>query len=120
MGYRLMVGQRILIPSVLVRVQVAQPLTQIILLKLNIIKIKKKLNQKVDIMDIEAEQTEFHNVMKKLIINRYSSIAFYINTENLKNTITPQEYIKEIQSHCKTIAYDEMHGKEITFDGRDR
>ena len=32
MGYRLMVGQRILIPSVLVRVQVAQPLTQIILL----------------------------------------------------------------------------------------
>ena len=120
MGYRLMVGQRILIPSVLVRVQVAQPLTQIILLKLNTIKIKKKLNQKVDIMDIEAEQTKFHNVMKKLIINRYNAIAFYINTKNLKNTITLQEYIKEIQPHCKTIAYGEMHGKEITFDGRDR
>lgn len=70
--------------------------------------INKKLNQKVDIMDIEAEQTEFHNVMKKLIINRYNAIAFYINTENLKNTITLQEYIKEIQPHCKTIAYGEM------------
>ena len=34
LGYRLMVGQRILIPSVLVRVQVAQPLTPIILLNL--------------------------------------------------------------------------------------
>ena len=44
MGYRLMVGQRILIPSVLVRVQVAQPLTHIILLKLNTIKIKKKFD----------------------------------------------------------------------------
>ena len=44
MGYRLMVGQRILIPSVLVRVQVAQPLTQIILLKLNTIRIKKKFD----------------------------------------------------------------------------
>ena len=82
--------------------------------------INKKLNQKVDIIDIEAEQTEFHNVMKKLIINRYNAISFYINTENLKNTITLQEYIKEIQPHCKTIAYGEMHGKEITFDGRDR
>ena len=46
--------------------------------------------------------------MAKIIKNKYQAIAFYINTENLQNTIKLQEYIKEILPNCKTIAYGEM------------
>ncbi|MBR3163336.1 MAG: radical SAM protein [Clostridia bacterium] len=70
--------------------------------------ITKKLKQKIDILDIEAEQTEFQDIITKIIQNQYEAIAFYTNTENLQNTIKLQEYIKEILPNCKTIAYGEM------------
>ena len=70
--------------------------------------ITKKLKQKIDILDIEAEQTEFQDIITKIIQNKYEAIAFYTNTENLQNTIKLQEYIKEILPNCKTIAYGEM------------
>ena len=70
--------------------------------------IEKKIGEKVDILDIEAEQTEFQDIMKKIINSEYKAIAFYINTENLENTIKLHEYIKEILPECKTIAYGEM------------
>lgn len=70
--------------------------------------IEKKIGEEVDILDIEAEQTEFQDIMSKIINNNYKAIAFYINTENLQNTIKLHEYIKEILPECKTIAYGEM------------
>ncbi len=70
--------------------------------------IEKKIREEVDILDIEAEQTEFQDIMKKIINSEYKAIAFYINTENLQNTIKLHEYIKEILPDCKTIAYGEM------------
>ena len=70
--------------------------------------IAKRLKQKIDILDIEAEQIEFQDIMSKIIKNQYKAIAFYTNTENLQNTIKLQEYIKEILPTCKTIAYGEM------------
>ena len=70
--------------------------------------IEKKIGEEVDILDIEAEQTEIQDIMKKIINSEYKAIAFYINTENLQNTIKLHEYIKEILPECKTIAYGEM------------
>lgn len=70
--------------------------------------IEKNIKEEIDILDIEAEQTEFQDIMAKIIKNKYETIAFYTNTENLQNTIKLQEYIKEILPNCKTIAYGEM------------
>ena len=70
--------------------------------------IEKNIKEEIDILDIEAEQTEFQDIMAKMIKNKYETIAFYTNTENLQNTIKLQEYIKEILPNCKTIAYGEM------------
>ena len=70
--------------------------------------IEKKTNEKIDLLDIEAEQTEFQDIMKKIIDTNYVAIAFYANTENLQNTIKLHNYIKEILPDCKTIVYGEM------------
>lgn len=70
--------------------------------------VEKNIKEPVDLLDVEAEQTEFQEIMKKIIKNKYKAIAFYINTENLQNTIKLQEYIKEILPECKTIVYGEM------------
>lgn len=70
--------------------------------------VEKKLKENVDLLDIEAEQTEFQEIIEKIIRNNYKAIAFYINTENLQNTIKLQEYISELIPDCKTIVYGEM------------
>ena len=70
--------------------------------------IEKNIDFEIDILDIEAEATEFQDIMKKIIDNSYSAIAFYTNPENLKNTIKLHTYIKEILPECKTIVYGEM------------
>lgn len=70
--------------------------------------IEKNIQQDVDILDIEAEQTEFQDIMKRIINNKYKAIAFYANTENLQNTIKLHDYIKEILPECKTIVYGEI------------
>ena len=70
--------------------------------------VEKNIKETMDILDIEAEQTEFQDIMKKIINNQYKAIAFYINTENLQNTIKLHEYIKELLPDCNTIAYGEM------------
>ena len=70
--------------------------------------IQKKLDEKIDLLDIEAEQIEFQDVMKKIIENQYKAIAFYANTENLQNTIKLERIIKEILPNSKTIVYGEM------------
>ncbi len=70
--------------------------------------IQKEIKEEVDLLDIEAEQIQFHEVMEKIIKNNYKAIAFYINTENLQNTIKLLEIIKQITPEVKTIAYGEM------------
>ncbi len=70
--------------------------------------VERKLKEQIDLLDIEAEQTEFQDIMYKIIHNKYKAIAFYINTENLQNTIKLHEYVKEMLPECKTIAYGEM------------
>lgn len=69
--------------------------------------IQKNL-ETVDLLDIEAQQIEFQDVMKKVIENRYKAIAFYVNTENLQNTIKLEKLIKEILPNTKSIVYGEM------------
>ena len=46
--------------------------------------------------------------MTDVIKNKYKAIAFYLNTENLQNSIKLQDFIKEINPKCRTIAYGEM------------
>lgn len=70
--------------------------------------VEKNLGEEIDLLDIEAEQTEFQDIMSKIIHTNYKAIAFYINTENLQNTIKLQNYIKEMLPDCKTIGYGEM------------
>lgn len=70
--------------------------------------VEKNLGVEIDLLDIEAEQTEFQDIMSKIIHNNYKAIAFYINTENLQNTIKLQSYIKEMLPDCRTIVYGEM------------
>lgn len=70
--------------------------------------LENEMNQEIDLLDIEAEATEFQDIMKKIIKGNYKAIAFYVNTENLENTIKLQNYIKEVIPNCKTIAYGEM------------
>lgn len=70
--------------------------------------VEKNINQKVNLLDIEAEETEFQDIMKNIMENQYKAIAFYANTENLQNTIKLHDYIKEILPTCKTIVYGEM------------
>ena len=85
--------------------------------------VERKIGENIDLLDIEAEQTEFQDVMKKIMENDYKAIAFYVNTENLQNTIKLHEYIKEVLPNCKTIAYGEMpiylpkFFKKTNFDG---
>ena len=84
--------------------------------------VEKNIEGKVDYIDIEANQTEFQDIMEKIIANNYKAIAFYINTENLQNSIKLNNYIKEINPSSKTIAYGEMpiylpkYFRESTFD----
>lgn len=70
--------------------------------------IERELKEPVDLLDIEAEEIQFQEVIKKIIKNEYKAIAFYINTENLQNTITLLNIIKQIVPQVKTIGYGEM------------
>ena len=70
--------------------------------------VQNAIGEEIDLLDIEAEQTEFQNIMEKVIENKYKAIAFYINTENLQNTIKLEKIIKEILPTTKTIAYGDM------------
>ncbi len=70
--------------------------------------IKKEIKQDVDLLDMEAEEIQFQEVIKKIIRNEYKAIAFYTNTENLQNTINLLSIIKQITPNTKTIAYGEM------------
>lgn len=66
------------------------------------------LPNKVDILDIEASQTEFPIFMKKIIDNDYLAAAVYLNSENLYNGLKLLDFIKIINPECKVIAYGEM------------
>jgi len=70
--------------------------------------IEKHLGENIDILDVEAEEIQFHEVMKKIIKNNYKAIGFYTNPENLKNTIKLMNVIKEIIPNVNTIGYGEM------------
>ena len=70
--------------------------------------LNKHLDSDVDLYDIEAEQMEFDKVIYKIIHNDYKAIAFYINTDNLQNTLYLHKLVKNIFPDCQTIAYGEM------------
>lgn len=70
--------------------------------------IEKQIEQEVDLLDIEAEEIQFQDVMKKLIKNKYKAVAFYTNTENLQNTIKLSKIIRQVSPNTKTIVYGEM------------
>lgn len=70
--------------------------------------IERKLECPVDYLDIEDEQIEFQDVIYKIMENNYKGVAFYINTENLQNSMKLNSYIKEVLPKCKTIVYGEM------------
>ncbi len=70
--------------------------------------IEKQIKQDVDLLDVEAEEIQFQDVMKKIIKNKYKAIAFYTNTENLQNTIKLLKIIRQVSPHTKTIVYGDM------------
>lgn len=84
--------------------------------------IEKNINKKIDLLDIEAEEIQFQDIMKRIIKNKYKAIAFYTNTENLQNTIKLLKIIKQILPEVKTIVYGEMpiylpkYFKKTNFD----
>ena len=70
--------------------------------------LNNNLSNKVDVLDIEASQTEFPVFMKKIIDNNYQGVAIYLNSENLYNGLKLIDFIKIINPECKVIAYGEM------------
>ena len=68
----------------------------------------RELKEPIDLLDVEAEEIQFQEVIKKVIHNEYKAIAFYTNTENLQNTMTLLNIIKQIIPNVKTIVYGEM------------
>ena len=70
--------------------------------------LNRNLNQKIDVLDIEACQIEFPLFMEQIIHNKYAAAAVYLNSENLANGLRLVEFIKTINPSCKIIAYGEM------------
>lgn len=70
--------------------------------------IKGQLNEQIDLLDVEAEEMQFQDIIRKIIKNKYKAIAFYTNTENLQNSINLLNIIKQIVPNVKTIVYGEM------------
>lgn len=70
--------------------------------------LNKKLNNSVDVLDIEASQVEFPLFMKQIIENDYIAIGIYLNTENLYNGLKLLDFIKIIKENCKVICYGDM------------
>ncbi len=70
--------------------------------------LNKKLDNSVDVLDIEASQTEFPSFMKQTIDNEYDSVALFLNSENLYNGLKLVEFVKVINPKCKVIGYGEM------------
>lgn len=70
--------------------------------------IEKNVNSNVDVFDFEARDTEFHKFIKALTEFKYNSIAFFVNTDNIENTLTLLKFTKEISPNTKCIAYGEL------------
>lgn len=70
--------------------------------------LERELKEKIDLLDIEAEEIQFQDIMQKLIKNKYKAFALYTNTENLQNTIKLLKIIKQVLPEAKTIVYGEM------------
>ncbi len=70
--------------------------------------LERELKEKIDLLDIEAEEMQFQDIMQKLIKNKYKAFALYTNTENLQNTIKLLKIIKQVLPEAKTIVYGEM------------
>ena len=70
--------------------------------------LNKKLDDSVDVLDIEACQIEFPLFMKRIIENKYLAIGMYLNTENLYNGLKLLDFIKTININCKVICYGDM------------
>lgn len=70
--------------------------------------IKREYKEEIDLLDVEAEEIQFHEVIKQVIKKQYKAIAFYSNTENLQNTINLLRIIRQVTPKVKTICYGEM------------
>ena len=70
--------------------------------------LNKKIDGKLECLDIEACQNEFQEIMDYFIKNEFNAVAFYLNTDNLQNSLSLLGYLKQLQPECKTIAYGEM------------
>lgn len=70
--------------------------------------IEKNEKIQIDVFDFEARNTEFSTFIKSLIKYKYKSIAFFVNTDNIENTLTLLEFVKQISPETKCIAYGEL------------
>ena len=70
--------------------------------------LNKRLDNSVDVLDIEASHIEFPEFIKQIIDVKYDSVAMYLNTENLYNALKLVDFIKIINPDCKLIGYGDM------------
>ena len=57
--------------------------------------VKSELENDVDLLDLEAEQIQYHEVIQQIIKNEYKAIAFYIDVKKAILSIPIQERMKK-------------------------
>ena len=65
-------------------------------------------NTSIDVFDFESRDVEFSKYIQCLSDNKYDSIAFFVNTDNIENSLTLLKITKEISPKTKCIAYGEL------------
>lgn len=70
--------------------------------------LQKKFPGRIEILDADMLNLDLTKITKLLLKNEYKAIAMYITTENLRQSISLAELIKEIYPNIKIIAYGTM------------
>ena len=70
--------------------------------------LEHKFPEKIDILDADMLNLDLTKIAKFLLKNNYKAIAMYITTENLRQSISTSELIKEIYPDIKILGYGTM------------
>lgn len=70
--------------------------------------LQRKFPKKIDLLDADMLNLDLTKITKVLLKNKYKVVAMYITTENLRQSISIAELMKEIYTDIKILAYGTM------------
>lgn len=70
--------------------------------------LERKFPKRIDVLDADMLNLDLTKITKILLENNYKAIAMHITTENLRQSISISELIKEIYPNIKILAYGTM------------